>query len=136
MSTAAPTTTTPTVTAPRVTSRSARVLQVMAVALLLAVLGWVAIRVFVTDAIVPAQPVAGSQVDESAELERLARVGQLPDAAYDAEAEAIRRLTARGLIPTAPAATTITVSATTPVDEAAETARLVAKGLIPQSAQP
>lgn len=126
MATAAPTTTAPGVPAPRVTSRPATFLQVLAVAVVLGILGWLAVQVFVIDATISSQSAVSDRIDESAELERLVRTGQVPAAAYDAETEATRRLTARGLLPSTPARAT-----TASVDEAAETARLVATGLVP-----
>lgn len=127
--TAAPTTTTPPVPAPRVVSRPATLLQMVVVAVILGAVGWLAVQMFVLDGTVTSQSGVVERVDESTELQRLVRTGQIPAAAYDAESEATRRLTAQGLIPSAP--TSAATAGAAPVDDDAETARLVTRGLIP-----
>jgi hypothetical protein len=129
MSTARPTTTTPTVLAPRVTSRSATLLQVMAIAVLLATIGWVAVQVFVTDATVPAQPITVGQVDEAAETARLVAEGLVPAATLGPSGEEAEtaRLVARGLIP---------AETLQPIGEEAVTRSLINRGLVPEGTQP
>lgn len=101
MSTATPTT---TESIPRVTSRGATLLQGMAVAVLLAMIGWVAVQVFVTDGTIPAPSTGGSQVDEAAETARVVTLGLVPAATLrpaGGHAAETARLVDRGLVPAA-----------------------------------
>lgn len=126
MSTVASPTTPPTVRSPRITSRSTRFLQGLAVAVLLAAIGWVALQLLVASEPVPAPPIGATQVDETVETARLVARGLVPAATLQptrGQRADTARLEAQSRVPAA------TLQPTRGED--ADTARLVARGLVP-----